>query len=159
MKLIRLSPLLAALALPAHALTNPPIRMAPQGVEYMCGGIGKDELAFMQMVSPHWGATFEFAVAGAPRGQFDEPVQVRVTDRFNGYEVMDAPARGPFMLARLNPGTYDVQATLGSLTITRTVVVAVGAPGRTLFTWPSNFDMASVNAPSQTLAQGSPAHP
>jgi len=163
MKLLRLSrPLLAlawgvaalGLGTTAQAITNPPIQMAPQGVEFMCGGKNKDEIAFMEMVAPRWAATFEFAVAHGPRGEFPEAVQVKVTDKYNGGEVMQATSSGPFMLARLQPGTYDVQATLGDLTITRTVTVALGVPGRTLFLWPSNFDMAAATMPHQALAQG-----
>lgn len=139
----------------AHAVTaNPPIQMAPQGVEFMCGGKNKDELAFMEMVAPRWAATFEFAVSRGPRGQFPEAVEVKVVDKYSGAEVMQASASGPFMLARLEPGTYDVQATLGNLTITQTVNVALGVPGRALFLWPSNFDMAAATMPRQALAQG-----
>ena len=48
----------------------------------------------------------------------------------------------------------DVQATLGPLTLTQTLNVALGAPGRTLFLWPSNFDIAAATHPPQALAQG-----
>ena len=140
MKLFRLSCPAAALALGAAALglssaahavmANPPIQMAPQGVEFMCGGKNKDEIAFMETVAPRWAATFEFAVSRGPRGQFPESVAVKVIDKYSGAEVMQAASNGPFMLARLEPGTYDVQATLGNLTLTQTVNVALGVPGR-----------------------------
>ncbi|WP_058642880.1 hypothetical protein [Pseudacidovorax intermedius] len=135
----------------------PDIRMAPEGTEYMCGGVGRDEQAFMEMVSPRWGATLEFAVSRGPRGQFDEPVAVRVVNKYNGEQVLDATAHGPYMLARLGPGTYDVQATLGTLTLTQTLNVALGAPGRMLFLWPSNFDIAAATHPPQALAQSQSA--
>ncbi|MDA7419161.1 hypothetical protein PGB34_22540 [Xenophilus arseniciresistens] len=140
---------------PAQATANPPIQMAPQGVEYMCGGQrGAEELAFMEKVSPRWGATLEFAVNGAPRGKFAAPVQISMRNKYNGEHVLQAKADGPLMVARLAPGTYEVQATLGTLTLTQEVVVRLGQPGRTLFLWPSNFDIASATMPRQTLAQG-----
>ena len=89
-----------------------------------------------------------------PRGQFPESVEVKVIDRYSGTEVMQAASSGPLMLARLEPGTYDVQATLGNLTLTQTVTIALGVPGRALFLWPSNFDMAAATLPRQALAQG-----
>jgi len=138
----------------AAAAPLPDILMAPQGTEYMCGGVGRDERAFIEMVSPRWGATLEFAVSRGQRGQFDEPVKVRVVNKYNGEQVLDAVAHGPYMLARLAPGTYDVQATLGPLTLTQTLNVALGAPGRTLFLWPSTFDIAAAPQPPQALAQG-----
>ncbi|WP_295378969.1 hypothetical protein [uncultured Pseudacidovorax sp.] len=139
---------------PASAAPLPDILMAPQGTEYMCGGVGREQQAFMEMVSPRWGATLEFAVSRGQRGQFDEPVKVRVVNKYNGEQVLDAVAHGPYMLARLAPGTYDVEATLGPLTLTQTLNVALGAPGRTLFLWPSNFDIAAATHPPQALAQG-----
>lgn len=142
--------------MPAHALSNPPIQMAPQGVEFMCGGQrSAAELAFMERVSPRWGATLEFAVNGADRGSFSAPVQVSMRNKYNGEHVLQAQSDGPLMVARLAPGTYEVQATLGSLTLTQEVIVRLGQPGRTLFLWPSNFDIASATMPRQTLAQGS----
>ncbi|WP_225782092.1 hypothetical protein [Xenophilus sp. Marseille-Q4582] len=147
--------LLMGASLSAQAFANPPIQMAPQGVEFMCGGQrSAAELAFMERVSPRWGATVEFAVNGAPRGRFDAPVQVSMRNKYNGEHVLQAQADGPLMVARLAPGTYEVQATLGSLTLTQELVVRLGQPGRTLFLWPSNFDIASATLPRQTLAQG-----
>ena len=144
-------------AAPAQAAANPPIRMAPEGVEYMCGGRNQDELAFMERVSPRWAATLEFAVARGPRGEFSEPVQVDVRNKYNGDHVLSAQANGPLMLARLEPGTYEVEATLGTLTLKQTLTIGLGAPGRTLFLWPSNFDMAAASLPRQALAQGASA--
>lgn len=142
-------------AAPAQAAANPPIQMAPQGVEFMCGGQrSAAELAFMERVSPRWGATVEFAVNGAPRGSFATPVHVSMRNKYNDEHVLEAQADGPLMVARLAPGTYEVQATLGPLTLTQTLIVRLGQPGRTLFTWPSNFDIASATMPQQTLAQG-----
>ena len=141
-------------ALPAQAATNPPIQMAPQGVEFMCGGQrNAAELAFMERVAPRWGATLEFAVNGGQRGSFAAPVQISMHNKYNGEHVLQAQADGPLLVARLAPGTYEVQATLGSLTLTQTLVVRLGQPGRTLFLWPSNFDIASATMPQQTMAQ------
>lgn len=139
---------------PTQAAVNPPIQMAPQGVEYMCGGQrGADELAFMERVAPRWGATLEFAVNQAPRGRFPAPVQVTIHNKYNGEHVLQAQADGPLMVARLAPGTYDIQASVGTLTLTQTLVVRLGQPGRVLFVWPSNFDVASATQPQQALAQ------
>ena len=147
-----------AMATSAHAFSNPPIEMA-QGVEYMCGGTSKDEAAFMQMVSPRWAATLEFGVNDSTqRASFPMRAAVQVREKYTGRAVMEAQSQGPYMLARLDPGAYDVNVTLGGLTMTQTLTVIAGVPARAVFMWPSNFDMASVLPPAaqtQAMAQTS----
>ena len=150
----------AALVAPAHALSNPSIEVA-QGIEYMCGGAARDEAAFMEMVSPRWAATIALGVSdgkGAQQGGFPAKAEVQIRQKYTGQLVMDVQTKSPYMLARLNPGAYDVNVTLGGLTLTQSLVVIAGVPARASFVWPSNFDMASV-APQlpQTLAQSSAA--
>ena len=151
---------LGALA-PAQAtqnVTNPPIRLAKGGVEYMCGGKGKAEMSFMQTVAPRWAATLEFAVSNGQRGDFTERAQVQVRDKYNGHLVMEALSQGPFMLTRLEPGAYDVDVTLGGLTLTQSITVIAGVPAHALFLWPSNVDMATLapKAPANTTAMLAP---
>jgi len=149
---------LGAMTTSAHAFSNPPIQVA-QGVEYMCGGANKDEAAFMQMVSPRWAATLEFGVSnGGQKGSFPARAAVQVREKYTGRPVMEAQSQGPYMLARLDPGAYDVNVTLGGLTLTQTLTVIAGAPAHAVFMWPSNFDMASLLPPApqtQALAQTS----
>ena len=144
----------------AHAFTNPPIQVA-QGIEYMCGGAGKGEAEFMEMVAPRWAATIELGVSdgkGAQQGAFPAKASIQVRQKYTGQTIMDVQTQAPYMLARLNPGAYDVNVTLGGLTLTQTLVVIAGVPARASFLWPSNFDMASVTPPlPQALAQTSAA--
>lgn len=125
-------------------LISPTIRVAPQGVEYMCGGAVKDDLAFMRMVAPRWAATFEFAINDKGRHALPVTARVRVRNPHNGDVVLDVPSAEPMMLARLEPGSYEVDVTLGDLTLTQPINVLVGQPAQAVFLWPSNFDMAAV---------------
>lgn len=142
----------------AHAFTNPPIEVAKGGIEYMCGGANKAEAAFMQMVSPRWAATIELAVNGSKGPQwtgFPAKAQIDIRQKYTGQPVMSVQSQSAYMLARLEPGAYDVDVTLGGLTITQPLIVIAGVPARAVFVWPSNFDMASVAPPMpQALAQG-----
>lgn len=124
----------------AHAAANPPIRMA-DGVEYMCGGADRSEAQFLQTVSPRWAATLEFALGQGARGALPSEVQVVVRDKYNGKRVMETTATGPLMLTRLEPGAYDVEATLGGITLSQQVNVFNGMPVRARFVWPSNIDV------------------
>jgi hypothetical protein len=145
-----LRPLLLGLSLVgaatvAQALVNPPIRIAPQGVEYMCGGLGPDEAQFMAMVAPRWAATFEFAVKQPEGKAAVAGVTVQVRNTYNGEQVLTVQADAPYLLARLAPGAYTVEATLDGLTLIQPLQVVQGMGTRALFVWPSNLQMATQN--------------
>lgn len=138
----------------AHALTNPPILMA-QGVEYMCGGRGSAETAFMQTVAPRWAATLEFAVNRAKPGEFPADVKVVVRERYTGRQVMETTTGERFMLARLNPGAYEIEATLSGITLQQPLTVFNGISSRAAFVWPSNVDFAAAGGLPQAERQAS----
>ena len=145
--------LLGSFFAPSAQAANPPIRMA-QGIEYMCGGANRDEAEFLKMVSPRWSTTLEFAVNRGQRGAFPVPVQVKVRDRYNGHAVMQAEVDGPLMLARLEPGAYEVEASVGGVSVVQQVTVIGGYAASALFLFPSNVDFAALAHPPRTLAQG-----
>lgn len=128
-------------ALAAHAIYNPPIYMV-NGIEYMSGGISSDEAALMQNVSPRWPATFEFTVKGV-KNEFTAGVAVTVRDSSGHVLLSQIKADGPFMVARLDPGRYDVEATLNGQTLKQQVEIRAGGPTRTLFVWPAGTDVSA----------------
>ena len=135
----------------AQAVTSPPIQIT-QGIEYMCGGRTGEEAAFMQTVSPRWSATLEFGISRAGRSvRFPSDVHVTVRERYTGREVMQADTGSPYMLARLDPGAYEIEATMGGVTLTQPLVVFNGVGAKAVFMWPSNVDFAS--------AMGTPQRP
>ncbi|VTU14759.1 hypothetical protein H6CHR_00005 [Variovorax sp. PBL-H6] len=129
-------------ALSAHAAYNPPIHMA-NGIEYMSGGVSSDEAALMETVAPRWPATFEFAVKDGSRSDFAADVAVTVRDAGGRTVLSQVTAQGPFMVARLEPGRYEVEATLGGRTLKQTVEIHPGSPTRTLFLWPPGTDVSA----------------
>lgn len=129
-------------ALSAHAVVNPPIRMV-HGVEYMSGGIGQDEAQLMKTVSPRWPASFEFAIKDGRRADFAAGVHVTVRDSHGTALLDNVVSGGPFMVARLEPGRYEVEARIGGQTLKQTLLVSPGAPAKAVFEWPVGTDMAS----------------
>ena len=111
-------------------------------VEYVSGGIGKDESTAMQAAAAQWPLALEFAVTGAERAQFASDVQVAVRDSA-GRVVLDAVSDGPFLLARIAPGAYSVEATLQGRVQRRQVTLRQGASAKVMFSWPA----AAVDAP------------
>jgi hypothetical protein len=157
---LRFWPPLAALAFfgvlnSAQALTNPPIRMT-QGVEYMCGGKGSEEAAFMRTVAPRWAADIEFSVNRAKSGGMPADVKVVVRDRYSKQQVMQASANAPFLLARLDPGAYEVEATLAGVTLEQPLIVFNGQSAKAVFVWPSNIDFAAATELPQQQASAAP---
>jgi hypothetical protein len=132
-------------ALAAHAVYNPPIHMT-NGIEYMSGGVGSDEAALMKTVSPRWPASFEFAVKDKSNGDFAAGVSVTVRDS-SGREVLkQVTADGPYMVARLDPGHYEVEATLAGQTLKQQIEIHAGTGTRTVFEWPAGTDTASAHS-------------
>ncbi|MGJ7527176.1 hypothetical protein [Variovorax sp. GB1P17] len=126
----------------AHATVNPPIYMA-HGVEYMSGGIGSDEAQLMETVSPRWPATFEFAVKDHKGADFAANVHVTVRDGSGAALLDNVVSGGPFMVARLEPGNYEVEAQLGNQVLKQALHVLPGAAAKATFVWPAGTDMAS----------------
>lgn len=126
----------------AQAAVNPPIHMA-HGVEYMSGGIGSDEAKLMETVSPRWPASFEFAIKDHKGADFAADVHITVRDS-SGVALLDnVVSGGPFMVARLEPGTYQVEARLRGQVLKQQLRVEAGAPAKATFLWPAGTDMAS----------------
>ena len=124
------------------AVYNPPIHVS-HGIEYMSGGIGSDEAELMRTVEARWPAVFEFAVKEGKGAAFAAHVVLTVRDT-QGSAVLDGVrSSGPYLLARLDPGRYTVEAVLGGQKIQREI--SVGGPGtsaKSVFEWPSGTDMA-----------------
>lgn len=126
----------------AQAAVNPPIYMT-HGVEYMSGGIGSDEAQLMETVLPRWPASFEFAIKDHKGAEFAANVHVTVRDSSGVALLDDVVSGGPFMVARLDPGNYEVEARIGSQVLKQQLRVPQGASAKATFVWPAGTDMAS----------------
>jgi hypothetical protein len=129
-------------ALAAHAVYNPPIHMS-NGIEYMSGGVSSEEAELMENVAPRWPATFEFAVKNGKRSEFAAEVVVTVRNASGQAVLSRVVADGPFMVARLDPGRYEVEATLADQTLKQEVEISVGSATRTLFVWPAGTNISA----------------
>lgn len=119
----------------------PPVH-TEHGVHYLSGGVGGGEARAIERAAPHWPVTLEFAVqdqrdkrAGA---DYLADVHVRVRDA-HGHEVLQTVASGPFLLAKLPPGHYQVEAKFAGRTLDRALEVKPGAPIHSVFVWPEAY--------------------
>lgn len=127
----------------ALAQTPAPLPPVQQNgaVQYLSGGIGLDESTAIKKASQQWPLTLEFAVKDQQHALFAADVNVLVRDA-SGHAALQTTSDGPFLLARLLPGRYRVEATLAGKTLHENVVIRKGQPARAVFVWPADVETA-----------------
>lgn len=135
-----ISTLVLGSAMAQDAETLPPIQKIGD-IECMSGGISKDESMAIERISKQWPLTLEFAIAtkNKNRAEFASGVSV-VVRHTSGQNTLETISDGPFLLAKLAPGRYTVDATLAGKTLHKTVVIKSGQPAKVLMVWPVGTD-------------------
>ncbi|MEJ8853112.1 hypothetical protein WKW79_00940 [Variovorax robiniae] len=129
-------------AMAVRAADGPAIHINDAGIEYASGGIGMGEAKLMKQAANQWPASFEFAIRDGKGGAFASDVIVNVRDKSGAAVMTDVVSHGPFLVARLQPGRYDVQATLAGRTLNQRINVRVNSPAHSVFVWPAGTDMS-----------------
>jgi hypothetical protein len=128
----------AAIAAAGHAdAAKLPAEMVQGEVHYVSGGIGHDEAAAFRHAEKHYPLALVFSSKAKPRDEFVSDVKVMIRDA-KGKTMLDAASTGPFLLARLPAGKYDIQATHGSKMLERHATVVEGKPMQLAFLWPAS---------------------
>lgn len=109
---------------------------APASVDYMNGGIGKEQADRMREMGSRYPVQMTFSQhdAGAGTDEFVADVHLRVIDRA-GRTVMDLPAQGPIFLLRLPDGAYTVEAEHDGTVKRRRFDVVAGRHDTLAFSW------------------------
>lgn len=122
--------LLTATAAPlAHA------QMTPQtqgGVTYISGGVGDEWQQHMESLRAQYNLHLLFAQQGT--GAYFAYVPVKIIDA-GGRTVLEATSQGPFLYARLQPGSYTIIASHLGTPITRTASVPASGGVDINFYW------------------------
>lgn len=127
----------AAFTAPTFAQTNdlPAVHKAGN-IEYLSGGVGSSELAAVKKAAPQWPLVMEFAAKDETGvAAYVADVQVVISDA-DKHPVLNAKADGPFMLVRLAPGKYSIEATQEGKTLTRQITLKADHPGKLVIIWP-----------------------
>lgn len=122
------------LTLPAYADDLPAVQQ--QGsIEYLSGGIGLEESTAIEAESRKWPLTLLFSARRWQRSVYTSDAKVMLRDS-QGKPLLQVQADGPFLLVRLQPGSYTVEATLDGKPLQQRVVLKKGDAARVVFVWP-----------------------
>lgn len=122
---------LFVLAAAAASAAAPPAKQkTAQGIEFLSGGVGKDERDAIQAQFKEFNTRLVFADS---TGKYLAAVAVRVTDA-KGKAVLETTTQGPWLLANLPAGGYEVKASFQGRELTRRLQVG-SEPVTALFQW------------------------
>ena len=116
-----------------------PAAQVQGGVSYVTGGIGDDEAAVFKRAAATYPLEMMFVQKARPRDEFLADVRVSVRDR-SGNSLLDTTAEGPFLLAKLPPGKYKIEAEYRGQRKQQSVEVRSGAHRRAVFVWAPRDD-------------------
>jgi hypothetical protein len=130
-------PLLASLLLLSTACVagGLPEQHVAGKVTYVTGGIGKDEANALKRAAPAYPLEVMFVRKGEA-GQRDYAAGDKVEIRdARGRILLNTETDGPFLLAKLPPGHYSIEASNEGMSQTRSVTVNPGRHARVIFEW------------------------
>lgn len=112
----------------------PAVQAQPDApVPFISGGVGADERATMTHEAAVQGYNLKIITA-AVDGAYLAGIDVRIADH-QGATVLHATMDGPWLLAKLPAGRYDVTVDDGVRKQTRKVNIVAGAKREAIFRW------------------------
>ena len=96
-------------------------------VSWVSGGIGEGAAAQFKAAQAQYALSIEMSRVAKPKNEYVADADVKVVDA-HGAAVLHTKADGPFMLVKLPPGSYRVEATLEGKTA-KSGLLKVGSKG------------------------------
>ena len=127
-----------ALALSAGAATEShmPPEQKQGDIAFVTGGVGQDSATAMKHAARSYPLELEFVAKAKPKDEYLAEVKVSIKDEHDKM-VLDTTSDGPFLLARLPAGKYQVSAEHNGKTEHRTVNIVAKEHRRVVFEWQS----------------------
>jgi putative Ca2+/H+ antiporter (TMEM165/GDT1 family) len=122
-----------ALGSSAASARSEEVATAPSGVTFVSGGISTDAVDRLRAMQNDFNLKMVFATNN---GEYLSDVKVEVVDRSNRV-VLDTLTEGPWLLAKLPPGDYQVIASYRRATERRAVAVQTATLKTLDFRWPT----------------------
>jgi len=100
-------------------------------VAYVSGGVGTESIDRLNVLAADFNLKLVFALTS---GEYVSGAKVAITDA-NGKTLLEATSDGPWFLARLPRGNYQIVATLADKSLKRHVAVDPGKTRTVDFRW------------------------
>jgi hypothetical protein len=123
------------------------------GVTYMCGGVGANEVAMMKRSARDYDMMLTFATK---RGEYLADVNVGIKDA-QGKSLLQARCDGPIMLVDFpQGGTYRVHAETGGYSLNKTARISEkqNRTASVVMHWPQQFGQATGTSATSTGSSG-----
>jgi len=104
------------------------------GVIFVSGGIGDEGIEAIHEIERDYNLRLLFAVQGS--GNYLSRVYVKILDQ-SGRTLVETMSNGPYFLANLSPGTYQVVAESGGKSIAKPVAISPGRAVQQSLYWPA----------------------
>jgi hypothetical protein len=105
--------------------------MSSGSVKFVSGGVGEDSAERISALSKDFNLKLLFAQKD---GHFLADVAVTISDA-QGKKVLEAVSEGPWLLARLAPGQYQVTAAFDGESFTRATTIPATGQRELIFRW------------------------
>ncbi len=120
--------------------TNLPEEKTYGDVSYVSGGITYEQLPAFKEARSDYPLGIEIYQKNGAKSEFTADADVKVINR-SGDVVLETKADGPFVLAKVPPGTYRVEASLNGKTVkSKPVTVSGKRHTRTMLVFPQGTD-------------------
>lgn len=122
----------AAMLLPMSNAHSADARVQTSGgVTYVSGGVGDDSIAKLESLAKDFNLKLVFALQS---GNYVSDVKVVIADA-KGKTLLDATSAGPWFLAKLPVGNYQIVATFEGKAVKRSVTVGTAKLQTVDFRW------------------------
>jgi hypothetical protein len=130
---------MALLSAPVASAADEPGVQSNGAVQYLSGGVGKDEADALKQQSADYALTLEFASSRSAEGDtsagaYIADVRVDIRDA-QGRPMLNTISTGPLLLVRLPPGDYTVVADWNGVRKQHSVDLPEGARRHVVFMW------------------------
>ena len=110
-----------------------PAQTSDDGIQYLTGGIGREEQNIIATQRANYNLHIEMALK---TGHYVSDVTIEVKDANDKETVLIAPAEGPFFFAKLEPGKYHVHAYTRTTSLNKTTTIPAKAHREINFYFP-----------------------
>jgi hypothetical protein len=104
--------------------------------EFLTGGIGADESEAILREARTWPLVLQLVQNAPTHAAYISDVRVTIKDG-SGKIILDTITEGPFLLVKLAPGKYSIDASYESKTLHRDVSIGKGGSNKIMLLWPA----------------------